>query len=488
MYLKVSASQPFCDDYSCNGDETCSSCPGDCGQCPSSNPIAHWKFDETSGIIASDSSWNGNTGTLVNGPVWTAGKIGNSLSFDGTNDYITVANESNFDFERTSSFSVSAWIKTSVSNDRVIISKETAASPYSGWAFYVQPSSVRVHITNTWGSNYISKFGGVDIDNNVWHHVAFTYIGSSLASGVNIYIDGNLSNGAVSSDTLSATILNDQAPQIGAYPSPGGFFSGLIDEVRIYNRALSQEEILSLYNSGLACSQLGGICCSSGQTCSTGFQSSSDCSRCCAGGICQSQEGCSSSSAAWSTSQIQPQNGSFTFQYDAIPLTVDGDALVALSAASGTSYNDFAVLVRFNISGFIDARNGGIYSSGTPLHYAANTQYHFRIPVNVPAKTYSVYVTPQGVQEVLLAQNFSFRSEQSNTTQLSYWGHISETGGQSVCNPVIASQQLHKSDTDKDGCVSSIELSAFIDLWYLDSSNPTIRELIEAIGLWKRGC
>ncbi|HJW96934.1 MAG TPA: hypothetical protein VJ485_02115 [archaeon] len=47
--------------------------------------------------------------------------------------------------------------------------------------------------------------------------------------------------------------------------------------------------------------------------------------------------------------------------------------------------------------------------------------------------------------------------------------------------------QVHKSDSNSDGCVSSLELSAFISLWYLDSSNPTIRELIEAIGLWKRG-
>jgi len=49
------------------------------------------------------------------------------------------------------------------------------------------------------------------------------------------------------------------------------------------------------------------------------------------------------------------------------------------------------------------------------------------------------------------------------------------------------SQQCHKSDTNKDGCVSNTELFAFIDLWKVDSSNPTLKELIEAIGLWKRG-
>jgi hypothetical protein len=48
-------------------------------------------------------------------------------------------------------------------------------------------------------------------------------------------------------------------------------------------------------------------------------------------------------------------------------------------------------------------------------------------------------------------------------------------------------QTCHKSDTDCSGCVSSTELTAFIGQWYLDSSNPTLRELMEAIGLWKRG-
>ena len=53
---------------------------------------------------------------------------------------------------------------------------------------------------------------------------------------------------------------------------------------------------------------------------------------------------------------------------------------------------------------------------------------------------------------------------------------------------LISAQQCHPSDSDCDGCVSGTELSAFIGLWYLDSSNPTLKELIEAIGLWKRGC
>jgi len=60
-------------------------------------------------------------------------------------------------------------------------------------------------------------------------------------------------------------------------------------------------------------------------------------------------------------------------------------------------------------------------------------------------------------------------------------------GNMNYINISLESQQYHKSDTNKDGCVSDTEMFAFIDLWKVDSSNPTLRELIEAIGLWKQG-
>ena len=73
-----------------------------------SGPVAHWKFDETSGTTAVDSSGNNNTGTLLNGPVWTTGKIGGGLSFDGTNDY---ASKASFSGDTASGGTVSLWVK-----------------------------------------------------------------------------------------------------------------------------------------------------------------------------------------------------------------------------------------------------------------------------------------------------------------------------------------------------------------------------------------
>ena len=70
--------------------------------------MAYWKFDEGSGTSVADSSGNGNTGTLVNGPLWTAGRVGNALFFDGIDDNVTVPDSTSLDL--SSSFTLSAWV------------------------------------------------------------------------------------------------------------------------------------------------------------------------------------------------------------------------------------------------------------------------------------------------------------------------------------------------------------------------------------------
>src|SRR3990167_283101 len=76
---------------------------------PTSGLVGYWNFDEGSGATVADSSGNGNTGTLTNGPTWTTGKIGQALSFDGSNDYVDAGTGSSLNL--ASSLTVSAWIK-----------------------------------------------------------------------------------------------------------------------------------------------------------------------------------------------------------------------------------------------------------------------------------------------------------------------------------------------------------------------------------------
>jgi hypothetical protein len=98
------------------------------------------------------------------------------------------------------------------------------------------------------------------------------------------------------------------------------------------------------------------------------------------------------------------------------------DGTIGLSQGAGSTFSNFAVLVRFNPSGTIDARNGGSYGAATTIPYAANQQFHFRLVVSVPAHTYDTYVTPQGGAEVQLGRGYAFRTEQNAVTSLNNLG------------------------------------------------------------------
>ena len=217
------------------------------------SPVGFWKFDDGSGLTALDSSGNGNTGTLVSGPAWTVGQIGGALQFDGFDDYVSVSNENNFDFERTGSFTVTAWVKQSspLSTARTIIGKLSAGGAYTGWELSLydgvaNSSGVTFYLINNYSSNNLI---GVHTSSNVvpadqWKHIAVTYDGNGTASGIQIYVDGVPQSLVISQDTLSASILNNTNVYIGERVSAAQFpMNGLIDEVRIYNQALTQKQI-----------------------------------------------------------------------------------------------------------------------------------------------------------------------------------------------------------------------------------------------------
>jgi hypothetical protein len=109
---------------------------------------------------------------------------------------------------------------------------------------------------------------------------------------------------------------------------------------------------------------------------------------------------------------------------------------MALSSGPQTTFGGLACLARFNTDGNIDARNGGIYAAASVIPYAAGVKYSFRLAVDIPTHTYSVYVTPAGGVEQTVGANFAFRSEQSAVTSLNNWAVtvVSPTGTNTVCN------------------------------------------------------
>jgi hypothetical protein len=142
--------------------------------------------------------------------------------------------------------------------------------------------------------------------------------------------------------------------------------------------------------------------------------------------------------AIWQNTPFASQSGSFTAEVDITPLGQNIDAAVGLKLGSQASWSSMACIVRFNDQGDLDARNGSAYQAALTMPYTANVAYHIRMVVNVPAHTYSVYVTPTGSAETLLAQNYAFRTEQNAVTSLDTWAIVAEVGSESACNFVLS--------------------------------------------------
>jgi len=145
-----------------------------------------------------------------------------------------------------------------------------------------------------------------------------------------------------------------------------------------------------------------------------------------------------SATHGWVNTAFATQTGTFTTTFDATPSLSHMNSVVGISHGAGTAYNAFANLVAFNgTMGVILARDGGSYSGPTPaILYSGGNTYHFRLVVNVPAHTYSIFVTPPGGSELTIGSNFHFRTEQNTVMSLDNLGvFVGATSGTlQVCN------------------------------------------------------
>jgi len=175
-----------------------------------------------------------------------------SMSFDGSNDYINVGSPSTLDFERTDAFSISAWVKRVGSgSNQSIVYKANNNSPYNGYAFYIDTNNkVGFNITiDYFANNYFGKVC-TSVLNTDWNNVLITYNGNSNVSGLNIYINGSLQNVTTvgTSSDLTGTLSNSIPFNIGARNNTDVFFDGSIDEVGIWNTALTSTQVSEIYN------------------------------------------------------------------------------------------------------------------------------------------------------------------------------------------------------------------------------------------------
>jgi outer membrane protein assembly factor BamB len=205
--------------------------------------IGHWTFDEGKGMIARDSSGRNNHGTIMGSAKWTKGRIGGALDFDGTDDFVSIPNEGNFDI--TGSITVTAWIRVNsfTRSWQAIVTKGDRA-----WRLH------RANDTNSlgWACSDLSRqevgdlYGKKAVNNGRWHHVAGVYDGTKTC----LFVDGTLDASERTTRTIS---VNDYPVLIGENAQHRGrFFRGLIDDVRIYDRALSVDELQALFERDAA--------------------------------------------------------------------------------------------------------------------------------------------------------------------------------------------------------------------------------------------
>jgi len=207
--------------------------------------VSYWPFDEGSGSTTANDAVNGNHGTIY-GATYTTDKapvIGNdyALAFDG-NDYVQVANSSTLE---SSAVTVAAWVKSSSPGTYgYILAKGASGCTAASYALYTGgPGGLYFYIFN--GSSYVrSPNGGSLAWDGQWHHVAGTYDGSV----VRLYVDGDdIDSGTATTTGIGYSLPTTNDFFVGAYRGSCNLhFNGLIDEVHVWNRALSADEVAAL--------------------------------------------------------------------------------------------------------------------------------------------------------------------------------------------------------------------------------------------------
>jgi hypothetical protein len=184
-----------------------------------------------------------------------------AMSFNGTDQYINAGNYNNVQFQATDAFSISAWINingTTSGADFIVSNGLWNTSPYSGWGLEINgANTIRFDLTDDNVNQLTIDSSGLTLNTNTWYHVVFTYDGSSSATGMNFYLDGSLTsktifrNQTLSTITYTSINLNIGARENGVKP-----WNGKLDEVAIFNTALSADKIQQIYD---ATAVVGGV-------------------------------------------------------------------------------------------------------------------------------------------------------------------------------------------------------------------------------------
>lgn len=180
-----------------------------------------------------------------------------AITVDGVNEYLTAPTNAAYDFNYNSTFSISAWVKTGAIGWHGILNKKNnIAGTYKGWDFGIYNGQLFCSLSHVWSTTTMSAYtSGVTINNNQWHHVVVTFDGTGTLAGTSFYIDGGpeVATTWYLNNLGTNSIQNTEPLRIGNMPvnGPGDtWWNGGIDEVSLWNKELTSNDVEEIYNSG----------------------------------------------------------------------------------------------------------------------------------------------------------------------------------------------------------------------------------------------
>ncbi|MDD5064551.1 MAG: sugar-binding protein [Phycisphaerae bacterium] len=220
----------------CDKQDTAWSNPQAFGNGELAGIVGWWKFDETEGTTAADGSGNNHNGTLIGNAKWAQGKIGGAIDLDGKGSFIQIADKSAFNIAGQVTVACWANIRSVPSEYMAIVTKGDGS-----WRLSTAQQGRKFHgSVNNYNSIVLD--GSTEVTANEWHYVVLVYDNEE----VRIYVDGRLDAAKLWKGGIA---VNDFDVLIGENAEQKGrSFDGLIDDVRIYNYALKDSDIMALYN------------------------------------------------------------------------------------------------------------------------------------------------------------------------------------------------------------------------------------------------
>jgi hypothetical protein len=205
------------------------------------NLIAYYTGDGTP-----DDALGNHNGTLVNGTTYGTGKINQGFSFDGVNDYVNMGNV--LDFDGSTPFSFSFWLKPNIVTNQLIIEKWTGDN--KGYIIFLTGGKLRFALSNIIFVNAL-RVETINVLSTNLQHITISYDGSKTPNGIKIYINNIEQSLTTLDNSLTGSISHpNENLTFGLAQSGLSYYNGILDEVGVWDKVLTPTEITELYNNG----------------------------------------------------------------------------------------------------------------------------------------------------------------------------------------------------------------------------------------------